>query len=94
MVLWKSSGVFRGVPGMFRPRSKFYRHPKIRVANFEIHTTRIFAVKIRVANFEMHTTQIFAVKIRVANFEMHTTRIFAVKIRVAHFEIEQLGFLQ
>ena len=40
---------------------------KIRVANFETHTTRIFAVKIRVANFEMHTTRISVVKIRVAN---------------------------
>ena len=52
-MLWKSSGVFRGV-SVFR------------VANFEMHTTRIFAVKIRVANFEMLTTRIFAVK-----FELH-----------------------
>ena len=80
-MLWKSSGMFRGVP-------------VFRVANFEMQTTQIFAVKIRVANFGRHTTRIFAVKIRVANFEMHTTRIFAVKIRVANFEFEQPGFLQ
>ena len=75
---------------MFRACSQFYRHPKIRVANFDMQTARIFAVKIRVANFEMLTTRIFVVKIRVANSEMHTTRIFVVKIRVANFEIAQL----
>ena len=60
------SGVFRMCSGVFRVYSQFYRHQKIRVANFEMHTTRIFAVKIRVANFEMLTTRIFAVK-----FELH-----------------------
>ena len=58
--------MFRMCSGVFRACSQFYRHPKIRVANFEMHTTRIFAVKIRVANFEMLTTRIFAVK-----FELH-----------------------
>ena len=70
---------------------------------FEMHTTRIFAVKIQVANFEMHTTRTFCGTIHVKNFEMHTTRIFEVKIpvvtemhrtkiRVANFEIEQPDF--
>ena len=64
---WGCSGVFRMCLGVFRACSQFYRHPK---TNFEMHTTRIFAVKIRVANSEMHTTRIFVVKIRVANFEI------------------------
>ena len=59
-----------GYPRVFRVVLRVFRGvPVFRVANFEMHTTRIFAVKIRVANFEMHTTRIFAVKIRVANFE-------------------------
>ena len=74
--------------GVFRACSQFYRHLKIRVANFEMHTTRIFAVKIRVANFEMLTTRIFAVK-----FELHIlkcTQLSAMKIGVANVNCKKI----